>query len=652
MIRWTLGGIDMDYKEVKSSKNGWENQPVQEYLETSLNSLEKISEHSEWIKKMRVHLKNIKDNIGLEFKSEFLLSDLTNEEEFKVPAPPMQTKIGKRKSEGKTSRTKADSFKNKMKYTAKEMSSKHKKKTHSIKTPVKSSFAQDPIDESGYAALCLQDDDFKSKLELIRNQLQKSSHPINQFLTLFNYEFSDYYKQYLGFDKDSGVALTEEDTTDICDSAITDLLNIINLTLIVVIKFYSLKLKQQECWKDILLNMITGFVLRGNTYSTAYNLLCQKLKPTLYKIQNVMEQLHLLIGPQEFGVEPEIAVDLVQKKAEAPENYTKVCFPHQPYSHFIDPFVKLTKTESIICKLEYVYQLMTKYLSVNKDIFIDADNLQGLIRYIVVQANSPNILIDVLLCEQFSPDSIKMTNRQYYVNLIEEAFRFLEGLSPSQISKMQSGCISRLKKETEAGCYHESFLLDDIIGQETLNQDLRTSILRNSCKSPEEVLDKSSIIIQEEIKEITENYIENSMKSSMNNSFTFNFLDLNWNFYEDDKQEPKNEEFKIKKEEDQDNLILSRKSKGLYHVNPFKESIYRANSLNSQKCQETLETSTDLKKADSSKRPRTQDLDENGFFSSSREDQITYESKKENLTFVEERSLLFENIVEDYFSFK
>ena len=45
------------------------------------------------------------------------------------------------------------------------------------------------LDESGYQALEIPQDDFLKKVNIIREQLQRNSHPVTQFLACFDEEF-------------------------------------------------------------------------------------------------------------------------------------------------------------------------------------------------------------------------------------------------------------------------------------------------------------------------------------------------------------------------------------------------------------------------------------------------------------------------------
>ena len=69
-----------------------------------------------------------------------------------------------------------------------------------------------------------------------------------------------------------------EEIEGVADEVITDINNVIFLILVVIIKFYSLNLRKQELWKDILLNLVTSIVIKSNTYFIVYNILAKKLQ--------------------------------------------------------------------------------------------------------------------------------------------------------------------------------------------------------------------------------------------------------------------------------------------------------------------------------------------------------------------------------------
>lgn len=56
---------------------------------------------------------------------------------------------------------------------------------------------QPSFDDTGYEALELMKDKFLTKIKLIKSQLEREDHPLNQFISCFDQEFSDFFQSFL-----------------------------------------------------------------------------------------------------------------------------------------------------------------------------------------------------------------------------------------------------------------------------------------------------------------------------------------------------------------------------------------------------------------------------------------------------------------------
>lgn len=63
-----------------------------------------------------------------------------------------------------------------------------------------SSMDKDDLDDTGYETLQLKGDTFFDKIGLIKKHLEREDHPLNQFISCFDQEFSDYYLVFLSND--------------------------------------------------------------------------------------------------------------------------------------------------------------------------------------------------------------------------------------------------------------------------------------------------------------------------------------------------------------------------------------------------------------------------------------------------------------------
>jgi hypothetical protein len=146
----------------------------------------------------------------------------------------------------------------------------------------------------------------------------------------------------------------------------------------------------------------------NNTYFVVYNMLTKKLHKRINNIQDRILALQS-IGPQEFGINNIMSMDLLYRKEIMGNRRSKLRGPFRPYSRTIDGLHKVRDTESLICKLEYLYRLFTvvltnelrefwngeQFFSSDK-LFVDADSLKGLLIYVLIQTQSAKLLIDII----------------------------------------------------------------------------------------------------------------------------------------------------------------------------------------------------------------------------------------------------------------
>lgn len=67
--------------------------------------------------------------------------------------------------------------------------------------------------------------------------------------------------------------------------------------------------------------------------------------------------------------------------------------------------------------------------------FIDADSLKAIMIYILIKAKCVKLLVDIVVCESFTSEAIKYTNRAYYMTVLHTAFEYLETVSQKQIDE-------------------------------------------------------------------------------------------------------------------------------------------------------------------------------------------------------------------------
>lgn len=79
-------------------------------------------------------------------------------------------------------------------------------------------------------------------------------------------------------------------------------------------------------------------------------------------IQDNIEQLQDL-KPEDLGVSKRIAMNLDYRREVMGKNRPKLVKPFIPYSKTIDHITRIRATESVICKLEFVYRLLTEIMT-------------------------------------------------------------------------------------------------------------------------------------------------------------------------------------------------------------------------------------------------------------------------------------------------
>ena len=140
----------------------------------------------------------------------------------------------------------------------------------------------------------------------------------------------------------------------------------------------------------------------------------------------------------------------------------------------------------------------------------------GLIIYSVIQTRNPKLLIDVILCDIFTPYSIKLTNRAYYMTVVYSAFEFLEGISEERIKELQEKALERIKIEKEEGVYiieNNELDPDSKDFQINLTKSESMKVLRDKNKREERKNIENSTIIEDEFELLTKDIIETKTRS-------------------------------------------------------------------------------------------------------------------------------------------
>jgi len=133
-----------------------------------------------------------------------------------------------------------------------------------------------------------------------------------------------------------------------------------------------------------------------------------KLYKRISVIQDKIEKLQNIM-PEDLGVNKILSMNLKLRKDTVKKPRPKLKNPFLPYQNTIDILPKIRGTESLICKLEFIYRLFTdtltnelyefwcddKYFSYDK-MFVDADSLKAILIYVIIKAQCAKLLVDVI----------------------------------------------------------------------------------------------------------------------------------------------------------------------------------------------------------------------------------------------------------------
>ena len=135
------------------------------------------------------------------------------------------------------------------------------------------------------------------------------------------------------------------------------------------------------------------------------------------------------------------------EKSEIDEYMSNYVYLGQPYSLAISNLKKLQTIKSPMAKLEWVYTCCTEdikkevsafwngYDISKDDLVIDADNLQGIIIYIISRLENPQIIAEVRFCQKYLPKGVLKSSRTHYLEMIGAACNYLLDLDVSQAKK-------------------------------------------------------------------------------------------------------------------------------------------------------------------------------------------------------------------------
>lgn len=117
-------------------------------------------------------------------------------------------------------------------------------------------------------------------------------------------------------------------------------------------------------------------------------------------------------------------------------------------------------------KLEWIYNCCTRQVSKEidlfwkgydipkKQLFIDPDNLQGIIIYIVSRLKMPQIISEIHFIKKFVPNGVKRLSRFYHCEMVGAACSYLLEVDKKYQAKLKSTTVKTSQKLDQ--CYEAS----------------------------------------------------------------------------------------------------------------------------------------------------------------------------------------------------
>lgn len=156
---------------------------------------------------------------------------------------------------------------------------------------------------------------------------------------------------------------------------------------------------ERDLRRELIVNLITNFILEGELYFLVFHLTSTHLQPQLQKLWRIMSDRGILENQLQMSmlnVHPPFHFDVnFRNKYQKIDPQSIPTHSSVPYEKTIAHITKISKLESPMSKLELIYTCCTNqiineisqfwkgYNIPDKKLAIDTDNLQGILIYIV-----------------------------------------------------------------------------------------------------------------------------------------------------------------------------------------------------------------------------------------------------------------------------
>ena len=343
-------------------------------------------------------------------------------------------------------------------------------------------------------------------IDFIFNDLDTIDHPLNKVIKLINFNFTTKYQKELnqlermeentnnktnfeekfGGDKSpqkSRKSTSSSQSFNFEKNKIKDLKNdpikisiedvnkfylyikeeISNLSIILIltiIKFYNIIEEPEYRIIDIMEEKVKDLLISGDILKFLQRLKYNSKKDIIEKYQEKFLEYYNIL-PRDLGISPYFSfdTDFKSKIKESLTKNTEIIIPivknisNLPFSKSLIYFREINRTDSIIKKLEIMYNLRDVILSEidefwqeypiqQKKRYIDADNLLSIFIYLVIKSQLADLIVDIEIIEDFINKSLKLSRKGifllylgYFFSLVQSSFEYL--LNTMSISQLE-----------------------------------------------------------------------------------------------------------------------------------------------------------------------------------------------------------------------
>jgi len=265
-----------------------------------------------------------------------------------------------------------------------------------------------------------------NKFRFLKEELKKRDHPLTQLVGQFHKWMESSYESLLYPN------WSEINNEKLRDEIIDEVKRFIVLLFFTIIKFYNLSFKDNENNCDILLEIITGIVVKGELYLAIHNAISIWLKSQIETLDTIMqEEEHVNLDDSKFmagvpgifsfdeslrkmkigksGYSPEIANQETNTDAQMEvrkSKYKKWSLMIRRLKNIQNPTSKI-HLEKITNQIKHDIDDFWEGVEIHQDDkWIDADNMEKILAYVIIKSKYQKIVVDLAMIDHFAGNHI------------------------------------------------------------------------------------------------------------------------------------------------------------------------------------------------------------------------------------------------------